>query len=74
MNIDWDSVAQNADDSPRSILAECLSKVDEFKDVIVLVRDKDDLQRVWHCTPDIEHAIAMLALAQFLLLKEANEA
>ena len=76
MNIDWDEVVQEADDSPRSILAECLAKCDEFSDVIVIAMSPDDkgnYVRHWLATASTERAVAMLELTKFGILREVNE-
>ena len=42
MNIDWDKVANDADRSPRALLAEYLAQADEFETVVVIVNKSDD--------------------------------
>lgn len=74
MTIDWDSIAEEADNTPRSLLAEVLGKVEEVEELIILIRDKHNLQRCGHLTADGEHFVAMLALAQTSYLIEAAKA
>ena len=41
MNIDWDNVANDAENSPRGVLAEFLPEADELETVIVIVNKWD---------------------------------
>lgn len=71
MDINWDEVAQEADDSPRSLLAEVLARADDIEGVVILVKGKDGIQRRWNSVQSEEHIVAMLELAKFAVLQEA---
>lgn len=72
MEINWDEVAQEADDTPRSILAEVLGIADDIESVVVLIEDKDGAQRSWWAASE-KDVIAMLELAKFNFLRQVNE-
>lgn len=52
MEINWDEVAQEADDTPRSVLAEVLGQADDIDEIIILVHFKDGNQREWYVASD----------------------
>ena len=70
MNINWDEVAEDADSTPASLLAEVLGRADEVKDVIILIVDQEGIHRRW-LMADEGDMIAMLELAKFVILQEA---
>lgn len=44
MNIDWDRIGHDADESPRALLAEFLADADEIETLVIIVSkaDKDE--------------------------------
>ena len=72
-NVNWDEVLQEADDSPRSILAECLARADEITNLLVIFHDKDGRQHEYTCLESAALGIAMLNRALFTAVKEVNE-
>jgi len=73
MNVDWEDVLQEADDSPRSILAEVTSRVDEITNLAILFHDKDGKQHEYYCVASNSMAIAMLSLAHYTAVQEIAE-
>ena len=73
MNIDWDDVAEAADNTPRSLLAEVLGIADEIESLIILVHKADGTQREWWITTDVTR-VTMLALAHYAAVKALAEA
>ncbi len=41
VDVNWDDVAQEADDSPRSLLAQALSQADDIDSVVIIKRMKE---------------------------------
>jgi len=41
MNVDWDRVAEQADNTPRAVLAEFLGMADDIDTVVVVIRRKN---------------------------------
>lgn len=72
LDVNWDEVLEEADNTPRSFLAELLGIADEIDEMVVLIAGKDGLQRSWYIA-DQQHAIAMAALFQFKMVREASE-
>ena len=70
--INWEEVAEEADNSPRSILAECLAKADEIEDIVILWRDKEQTQHCSFAAASMERGIAMMELAKFNWLLDAK--
>ena len=72
MNIDWDGVAAEANDSPRVVLAEALAHVDEMSEVIVISRARDGAGVDWASSCiTVTDALGMLAFIQALVLRAA---
>ena len=72
MNIDWDGVVADADDSPRGVLAAALAHVDEMSEVIVITRTLEGLGVDWTTSRvSVTDALGMLAFAQALMLRAA---
>ena len=68
-DIDWDSVAFEADHSPRALLAELLADADEIETLVVIISkaDKEDpksKQVRWETSGD---GVSSLGLAQYCL-------
>mgnify|MGYP001592833343 CR=1 FL=1 len=70
--IDWDGIAEEADNSPRSLLAEVLSRADEITALVIIWRDHELNQYVALSTETYEQAIAMVELAKFNWLLDAK--
>lgn len=72
MEIDWEAVAEEADNTPRSLLAEVLAEAEEIDAMIILVKGKDGVQREWFIASQ-ELRIAMLAVAHHSAVLEVVE-
>lgn len=68
--IDWDGLVEEAEDSPRAILAEVLARADEITDVVVIFIDKDGASSTWASTTTEDRAIAMLAYSHWAKMKQ----
>lgn len=66
MNVNWDEVAQEADDSPRSLLAEVLGRVDEVDQLIIITVDSDGRIHRWTYGSD-QQLLSMLDMAHFYI-------
>ena len=64
-DVDWDKVAEEANDSPRALLAEVLAKVDDITDVVILFHDKDGNHTIYQSTSSLALTIAMLSYAHW---------
>ena len=71
--IDWDKVADDAEDSPRGLLSELLNQADEITNLIVVFHDKHGAQQVYQNTESVAVSIAMLRYAEWCELKRVNE-
>ena len=74
MNIDWDKLADDANDSPRGMLAELLSEADDITNLVVIWHDKESKQHRWTSTESRAMSIAMLVYATHGLMLEIDEA
>ncbi len=72
MTVDWEGILQEADDSPRSILAEVLGRAEEIVDLVVLFVGTDGKQHEYFIGSD-QSRISMLALAHYTAVKEVSE-
>ena len=73
MRIDWDEVADDADNSPRGLLADALSHADEIKEVIIIMNFEDGRQQTYSKVETTAMEIAMLELAKWNILKYVHE-
>ncbi len=71
MNINWDEVAEEADGTPRALLADALAQVDDVEDVIIITKNKEGQMRRWISTAGVIHTVAMLEMAKSWTLGEA---
>ena len=67
--VNWDEAFQAADNSPRSIIAEVLGRVDEWESVVIVTRGKDEKLHRWLCGTDQE-IMSLLAMAQYYQAKQ----
>ena len=74
MTIDWDSVVENAENTPRGMLAELLGYADEIENLIVIFHTKDGAQHVYQNTASVSVSIAMMEFAKWCELKRVDDA
>lgn len=74
MQIDWDEVLGDADNTPRSVIAEVLGMADEIKNLKVIIQDHDGIQREWTYCESVAMEIAMLQVALYSATKAVHEA
>lgn len=72
MTVDWEGILQEADDSPRSILAEVLGRADEILNLVIIFSDKDGMQHEYIVASD-QSRISMLNLALYTAVKNVAE-
>ena len=70
MNIDWDRVAGDAEETPRALLAEILAEADDIETLVVIVSkpDADDpvtKHILWETRGD---GVSALGLVQYALV------
>lgn len=73
MNVDWDEALDEADRSPRSILAEMLARADEIKDVIIIANFTDGSQETYQSVESQAMSIGMLELTKLNVLMDVKE-
>lgn len=74
MDINWDDIAAEADNTPAAMLSEVIGKVNVNDEVIIITCDERGLQTTYHLTETMQNAIAMLELAKIRLLMRCVEA
>ncbi len=65
MDIDWDAIAEDADYSPRSVLAEVLAGADDIEKVIVVILAKDEGLYSARSNMDFYELIGLLDAAKY---------
>ena len=76
--IDWSGVAQEAEDSPRGQLAAWVARVEEIKQIVIIVETKDmEIEVGWSFLLNDEKSsltiLGLLDTAKFKVLRAQEE-
>jgi hypothetical protein len=72
LQVDWDEVLEQADATPRSILAEVLARADEVKDLALVFVDTEGEIHFYASTQASVYALGLLRIAEDIILKEGS--
>ena len=63
--IDWNQLAQDAEDSPRGLLAELIGQADEIKDIVIVFTTGEEGSEFTHTWASARHQAMMIAMLDY---------
>lgn len=76
-SVNWDQVADDADNSPRSVLAEVLGMADDIEDVVIVIRtnaNRGDSLISYRSVSTGAMELALLEWAKYDFMREMERA
>ena len=63
--VDWNQLAQDAEDSPRGLLAELIGQADEIQDIVIVFTSGEEGSEFTHTWQSARHQAMTIALLEY---------